>query len=66
MGRTIDRDTLVELEKAGIDASGELGEYHTVVTDGPIFKSRIELKILEKILHDGYWFLEVAAVDGEI
>jgi diphthine-ammonia ligase len=66
LGRTIDRDTLVELEKAGIDASGELGEYHTVVTDGPIFQSAIALKVQEKVLHDGYWFMKVAAVDRVI
>ena len=60
LGRSIDRDTLVELEKVGIDASGELGEYHTVVTDGPIFKSCITLKNEETHLHDGYWFMKVS------
>jgi diphthine-ammonia ligase len=65
LGRSIDRYTLGKLEKAGIDASGELGEYHTVVTDGPIFQSGIVLKIREKVLHDGYWFMRVFAADGD-
>ena len=65
LGRAIDRDTLVELEKAGIDASGELGEYHTVVTDGPIFQSGIVLNTREPVLHDGYWFMRVSVADSE-
>lgn len=40
------------MEAAGIDACGELGEYHTVVTGGPLFVSWRDLgvrgrKILE-------------------
>ena len=38
----------------------------TVVTDGPIFQSAIALKVEEKVLHDGYWFMKVAIVDSEI
>jgi len=59
MGKTIDRETIAELEKAGVDASGELGEYHTVVTAGPIFSSVISLKVKGQVHHEGYWFLEV-------
>jgi diphthamide synthase (EF-2-diphthine--ammonia ligase) len=59
LGKTIDRKTIDELEKAGVDASGELGEYHTVVTDGPIFSSEILVKTKRQVRHDGYWFLEV-------
>jgi diphthine-ammonia ligase len=65
LGRTIDRDTVPELERAGIDPSGELGEYHTVVTGGPIFRSRIRLKTRKPVLHDGYWFLRVSGTRGE-
>lgn len=65
LGRIIDQNTVRELEKAGIDASGELGEYHTVVTDGPIFQSEIILKIQEPVLHDEYWFLRVTNENKE-
>jgi uncharacterized protein (TIGR00290 family) len=59
LGKIIDVQTINEMEKAGIDPSGELGEYHTVVTDGPIFSSRVEIKIGEQERHEGYWFLKV-------
>ncbi|UCF95423.1 MAG: diphthine--ammonia ligase [Desulfobacterales bacterium] len=61
LGRIIDQNTVSDLEKAGIDASGQLGEYHTVVVDGPIFTSEITLKTQESVLHGGYWFLKLSA-----
>jgi len=39
LGRTIDCNVIEELKKYNIDITGENGEYHTMVTDGPIFKS---------------------------
>ncbi len=59
LGRTVDRHLISELEKAGIDASGEEGEYHTVVTDGPIFSSTISIDPGEQISRDSYSFLDV-------
>jgi len=59
LGKTIDESTVAELEKAGIDPSGELGEYHTVVTDGPIFSSKVPLTQKGQITHNGYKFLEL-------
>jgi diphthine-ammonia ligase len=59
LGKFIDASTINEMEKAGIDPSGELGEYHTVVTDGPIFASKLEIKASGVHNHDGYWFLNV-------
>ena len=60
LGKTIDAETIKGLETAGIDPSGEQGEYHTVVTRGPIFRSEITLSTRNPLLHDGYWFLPVA------
>lgn len=60
LGRTLTRDTVKEMEMAGIDASGEAGEYHTFVTDGPIFSEPIRLRTAGRVLRDGYWYLEVA------
>ena len=59
LGKIIDSETIAELENAGVDASGELGEYHTMVTAGPIFSSNILLKTKGPIHHAGYWFLNV-------
>lgn len=46
-GRTLDADTLSELqqlaEREGFDACGEQGEYHTMVTDGQGFAAPLRL-----------------------
>jgi diphthine-ammonia ligase len=60
LGRAIDARTITELERLGIDPSGETGEYHTVVTEGPLFQTRIALAIGAPVFHDGYWFLSVS------
>ncbi len=59
LGRCLDRETIGELEHSGIDPSGELGEYHTVVTAGPLFSSEIVIKANRQSKQDGYWFLEI-------
>jgi diphthine-ammonia ligase len=59
LGKSINADTIREMEKFGIDPSGELGEYHTVVTDGPLFSSKVEIKPASQCHHEGYWFLKV-------
>jgi diphthine-ammonia ligase len=59
LGKTIEAQTITEMEEAGIDPSGELGEYHTVVTDGPIFSSEVKIKAAGQEPHEGYWFLRV-------
>lgn len=59
LGKTLDMKTVAELEKAGVDASGELGEYHTVVTAGPLFSTPLALQTKGQSRHDGYLFLEV-------
>ncbi|HSD83553.1 MAG TPA: diphthine--ammonia ligase [Anaerolineae bacterium] len=61
LGKTIDAQTIQELENAGVDPSGERGEYHTVVTHGPLLRSEITLNTRNPLLHDGYWFLPVLA-----
>jgi len=59
LGKSIHADTIREMEKVGIDPSGELGEYHTIVTDGPIFSSKVKIKPAGQRHHEGYWFLKV-------
>jgi len=59
LGRNIDQSTVAKLEEVGIDPSGELGEYHTLVTDGPIFSSRVGVREKGRIAHNGYWFLKL-------
>ncbi|MDY6796210.1 MAG: diphthine--ammonia ligase [Actinomycetota bacterium] len=61
LGKTLDADTVREMEKTGIDLSGEAGEYHTFVSDGPIFDTAVEIAVRRRVLVDGYWFLDVGS-----
>ncbi|MCD6574500.1 hypothetical protein J7K97_02335 [Candidatus Aerophobetes bacterium] len=35
-----------------------IGEYHTFVTNGPLFKKKIEITKSKTITRNGYWFLD--------
>ena len=50
------------MENAGIDASGEEGEYHTVVINGPIFHHEVVIEPREHILREGSSFLELSVI----
>ncbi len=43
LGRRLDHECAAELAACGIDVCGERGEYHTVVTNGPLFARPIRL-----------------------
>ena len=60
LGRKLDISFLNDIKKLkNIDVCGENGEYHTLVINGPIFKKRIDISKSEKVLRDGYWFLDI-------
>lgn len=59
LGKALGTEIIAEMEEAGVDPSGEQGEYHTVVTDGPLFSTALEIKTMEKYNREGYWFLRV-------
>jgi diphthine-ammonia ligase len=60
LGEMITPRLVDELEKAGVDACGENGEFHTVVLNCPLFRGPVSLPAAEKVLHNGYWFLHWA------
>ncbi|MFC1847482.1 diphthine--ammonia ligase [Chloroflexota bacterium] len=68
LGRKIDRAFLLELDELGktkgITPCGEAGEYHTFVTNGPMFKQRVELLEADIISKDEHWFLDI--LKGEL
>ena len=60
LGREINKDfsdDLIELDM--VDPCGERGEFHTFVTDGPLFKKRIEILESEKINLNGQGSLRI-------
>jgi uncharacterized protein (TIGR00290 family) len=58
LGRQIDKDFLNQLPP-NIDPSGENGEFHSFVYDGPIFKERIAYQLGEKVLRDSFYFCDL-------
>ena len=61
LGRVLNKkfyDDILKLRN--VDACGEGGEYHTVVTDGPTFKKKIEILETQKHkLEGGFGYLEI-------
>jgi len=62
LGRILDRETAAELAATGIDPCGENGEFHTVVTSGPLLHEPIALELRGQVLKSGCWFQDVAVV----
>ncbi len=63
LGRAVDLGFLSHLSELkqtrDIQLCGEAGEYHTLVTDGPLFNQRLEILETNKVLREGYWFLDI-------
>jgi diphthine-ammonia ligase len=63
-GRAVDSRFIQDLLELGkticLTPCGEAGEYHTLVTDGPFFKRRVEIVRAKKLLEQGYWSLEIS------
>lgn len=57
LGQTLSTDTLAIIVECGADACGENGEYHTFVSDGPVFKHPVPVCFGEEIVENGYAIL---------
>ncbi len=61
LGRELDGDFYSELVRLeNVDPCGEAGEYHTIVTDGPMFKDRIEILETRRSTINGWGNLEIS------
>ncbi len=60
MGRYVGMDFINYLSERGIDPCGENGEYHTLVVNGPIFKSRIEIEQSKVVQRNSHWLLDIS------
>lgn len=60
LGRKFDLQLLADLRAKHIDPCGESGEFHTVVTGGPIFHHEIHLTQGPIVGHAGYSFISCA------
>lgn len=59
LGQIIDFDLIEKMQRAGIDPSGELGEYHTVVLDGPLFSFPVDIRPQSTYDAGDYCFLDL-------
>jgi diphthine-ammonia ligase len=65
LGHKIDHDFIDELHRLnrekGVHLCGD--EYHTLVTDGPLFKKRLKVLQSRKVSKDGYSILDMSKVE---
>jgi uncharacterized protein (TIGR00290 family) len=59
LGRRLRAGLLAEFERLGVDPCGERGEYHTVVTDTPLFARPLTLRTAAPVRRDDCWALDV-------
>jgi uncharacterized protein (TIGR00290 family) len=65
LGRRFTPALAEEFAGRGVDACGENGEFHTVVTNGPLFLNPIRVVSGKHVLRDGCWFLDFKVIGEE-
>lgn len=60
LGRNLDKAFLAEIQNFNCHLCGESGEYHTFVTNGPIFKKLLKVTQGKREKRDDVWFLEIS------
>ena len=61
LGRELDWTFVQDLKDLGnVDLCGELGEYHTFVFDGPLFRHPVGFRLGAPRLSGQHWFLEIS------
>lgn len=67
LGRNIDKRFMEDIKgyglNSGVNICGELGEYHSFVCDGPLYKRRISLTHGAQVWRDGYGFLDITEAE---
>lgn len=59
LGKELDKAIVNEIKNLGCDPSGENGEYHTLVFDGPIFKERVKFNKVSKEIVGDFGYLTI-------
>ena len=63
LGQQLDSTIVSNLQKLGIDACGEYGEFHTLVSNFPGFRLPLKIRETARLEHDGYWMLDLVLGD---
>ena len=59
LGKELVKDVVNEIKNLGCDPSGENGEYHTLVFDGPIFKEQVKFNKISKEIAGDFGYLTI-------
>jgi diphthine-ammonia ligase len=59
LGRPLRAEMLDQLARLGVDPCGERGEYHTAVTNSPLFSAPIDVELGERVLRSDCWALDL-------
>lgn len=59
LGRPITEELIAQLKEQGVDVCGENGEYHSFVTEGPIFQKAVAVEFAPPLEVDSYRVLPV-------
>lgn len=59
LGKELNKEVVNKLKRIGCDPSGENGEYHTLVFDGPIFKQRVKFNKVNKEITEEFGYLTI-------
>ena len=59
LGKRLDKDFVDYLKTRGLDPCGEDGEYHTLVTGGPLFRGNINVTGGSVSRRHGHWFYDI-------
>jgi len=59
LGQPLSDALLAEFTQSGIDLCGERGEYHTFVSDGPLFRAPVPVRLGERVSMPGYALIDL-------
>jgi uncharacterized protein (TIGR00290 family) len=62
LGRPLTLDLIDQLPRLGVDPCGEYGEYHTLVTNSPLFARPLPIRTGGHVLRSGCWALDIELV----
>ena len=60
LGKVLDKALVRQISKLGSHPCGENGEYHTFVTEGPIFRKALKVTSGERKKRDDVWLWEIS------
>jgi diphthine-ammonia ligase len=60
LGKELTKEVVQEIKNLGCDPSGENGEYHTLVFDGPIFKDEVKFNKIDREIVDEFGYLTIS------